>query len=127
MLSRSLSAWGKAILVRQEAVEPVENPPRPACISRAIRMFRGRGGSLSLIFELRDYSVVVKQRAASPNSWRREIYRAGRSTPIKSVRHFESMVSATREGKVELKLLLDNRTNSILDGATAPSVPANPT
>jgi hypothetical protein len=29
-----------------------------------------------------DYSVVVKLRAPPPNSWRWEIYRAGRRTPI---------------------------------------------
>ncbi len=35
-----------------------------------------------LHFDRADYSVVVKNRAPPPNSWRWEIYRAGRSSPI---------------------------------------------
>jgi hypothetical protein len=59
-------------------------------------------------FDRTDYSVVVKHRANPPNSWRWEIYRAGRSSPIKqSLRYFETMVAASREGKEALKRLLD--------------------
>jgi hypothetical protein len=39
-----------------------------------------------------DYSVVVKRRAPPPNSWRWEIYRAGRRSPIEqSSVYFETM------------------------------------
>jgi hypothetical protein len=55
-----------------------------------------------------DYSVVVKHRANPPNSWRWEIYRAGRSSPIKqSLVYFPTMVTAKRAGKEALKQLLD--------------------
>jgi hypothetical protein len=33
-------------------------------------------------FDYSDYSVVVKNRGSPPNSWKWEIYRAGRSNPI---------------------------------------------
>ena len=33
-------------------------------------------------FDDSDYSVVVKNRGSLPNSWKWEIYRAGRSNPI---------------------------------------------
>src|SRR6516162_4096192 len=33
-------------------------------------------------FDDSDYSVVVKNRGSPPNSWKWEIYRAGRSNPI---------------------------------------------
>ena len=36
-----------------------------------------------LRFDRTDYSVVVKNRAPPPGSWKWEIYRAGRSSPIK--------------------------------------------
>ena len=36
-----------------------------------------------LHFDRTDYSVVVKNMAPLPNSWKWEIYRAGRSSPIK--------------------------------------------
>src|SRR5580704_13531918 len=36
-----------------------------------------------LHFDRTDYSVVVKNRAPPPSSWKWEIYRAGRSSPIK--------------------------------------------
>jgi hypothetical protein len=55
-------------------------------------------------FDRTDYSVVVKHRA-SPR-W--EIYRAGRSSPIKqSMVYFPTMVTAKRAGKEALKQLLD--------------------
>lgn len=54
-----------------------------------------------------DFSVVVKNRAPPPKSWRWEIYRAGRSSPIEhSKDFFESMTEANRAGKVALRLLL---------------------
>ena len=54
-----------------------------------------------------DFSVVVKHRAPPPKSWRWEIYRAGRSSPIEhSEILFESMTEANRAGKVALRLLL---------------------
>jgi hypothetical protein len=60
-----------------------------------------------LHFDRTDYSVVVKNRAPPPNSWRWEIYRAGRSSPIKSSGYFQTMVTANRAGKAALKELLD--------------------
>jgi hypothetical protein len=61
-----------------------------------------------LHFDPTDYSVVVKHRAAPPNSWRWEIYRAGRSSAIKtSLDCFHTMVEARRAGKEALNKLLD--------------------
>ena len=55
-----------------------------------------------------DYSVVVKNRAPPPNSWRWEIYRAGRSNPIgSSPIFFGSMAAANKAGRAALKELLD--------------------
>jgi hypothetical protein len=54
-----------------------------------------------------DFSVVVKNRASPPKSWRWEIYRAGRSSPIEHSKiFFESMTEANRAGKAALNLLL---------------------
>ena len=62
-----------------------------------------------LHFDRTDYSVVVKNRAPLPNSWRWEIYRAGRSSPIKqSSIYFDSMATANRAGKEALRQLLIN-------------------
>jgi hypothetical protein len=61
-----------------------------------------------LHFDRTDYSVVVKNRAPPPNSWRWEIYRAGRSSPIEqSSVYFHTMATANRAGKEALKQLLD--------------------
>ena len=58
-------------------------------------------------FDDTDYSVVVKNRAPLPSSWRWEIYRAGRATPIgHSPAFFHTMAGANKEGKVALKQLL---------------------
>jgi hypothetical protein len=55
-----------------------------------------------------DYSVVVKRRAPAPNSWRWEIYRAGRQSAIEqSSVYFQTMTMASRAGKEALKQLLD--------------------
>jgi hypothetical protein len=65
-----------------------------------LRMIRFR-------FDETDYSVVVKNRARPPNSWRWEIYRAGRSSPItQSPVFFRTMVTANKVGKAALKELL---------------------
>jgi hypothetical protein len=54
-------------------------------------------------------SVVVKKRAPLPNSWRWEIYRAGRSSPIEqSSVYFDSVATANRAGKEALQQLLIN-------------------
>jgi hypothetical protein len=59
-------------------------------------------------FDESDYSVVVKNRARPPNSWRWEIYRAGRSNPIgQSPVYFRTMAAASKAGKAALKQLLD--------------------
>lgn len=58
-------------------------------------------------FDDADYSVVVKNRAPAPNSWKWEIYRAGRASPIKqSPVFFRTMAAANKAGKAELKQLL---------------------
>jgi hypothetical protein len=58
-------------------------------------------------FDDSDYSVVVKNRAAPPNAWRWEIYRAGRSNPIgRSPTLFPTMAAANKAGKAALKQLL---------------------
>jgi hypothetical protein len=58
-------------------------------------------------FDDTDYSVVVKNRAARPNSWGWEIYRAGRSIRIgQSPRIFRTMRAAHKAGKAALKELL---------------------
>lgn len=54
-----------------------------------------------------DFSVVVKHRAPPPKSWRWEIYRAGRKSPIEQSRVlFDSMTEARRAGKIALQLFL---------------------
>ena len=60
-----------------------------------------------LRFDETDYSVVVKNRAPLPNSWKWEIYRAGRWSPIgQSAIFFHTMAAANKAGKVALKQLL---------------------
>jgi hypothetical protein len=55
-----------------------------------------------------DYSVVVKNRGSPPNSWRWEIYRAGRSSPIvQSPIFFHTVAAANKAGKAALKQLLN--------------------
>jgi len=54
-----------------------------------------------------DFSVVIKNSAPPPKSWRWEIYRAGRTSPIdRSKTYFETMVEANRAGKRALASLL---------------------
>jgi hypothetical protein len=61
-----------------------------------------------LHFDRTDYSVVVKNRAPPPSSWKWEIYRAGRSSPVKqSSVYFHTVVTANRAGKEALQQLLD--------------------
>ena len=60
-----------------------------------------------LHYDRSDYSVVVKNRASSPKAWRREIYRAGNTNPIKrSSIYFDTTASARRAGKDALTELL---------------------
>jgi hypothetical protein len=55
-----------------------------------------------------DYSFAVKRRAPPPKSWKWEIYRAGRTSPIEQSKvYFETMTTASRAGKEALKQLLD--------------------
>jgi hypothetical protein len=55
-----------------------------------------------------DYSFVVKRRAPPPNSWRWEIYRAGRGSAVaQSPAFFPTMTAASKAGKEALKQLLD--------------------
>jgi hypothetical protein len=61
-----------------------------------------------LHFDRTDYSVVVKNRAPPPSPWKWEIYRVGRSSPVKqSLVYFHTIVTANRAGKEALKQLLD--------------------
>lgn len=63
--------------------------------------------NIRIMIDHADFSVVVKHRAPPPKSWRWEIYRAGRTSPIEhSEIFFESMTEANRAGKVALRLLL---------------------
>jgi hypothetical protein len=55
-------------------------------------------------FDPSDYSFVVKIRAGPPKPWVWEIYRAGRSGPVKrSPIFFETMAEASKEGKKALE------------------------
>jgi hypothetical protein len=74
-------------------------------------VFGGHRANESLMdklnFDETDYAAVVKNRAAPPNSWRWEIYRAGRTSPIgQSPIFFRTMAAANKAGKVALKQLL---------------------
>jgi hypothetical protein len=62
---------------------------------------------MSILFDPTDFSVVVKNRAPPPKSWRWEIYRAGRKSPIEcSSVLYGTVEAATRAGKEALKQLL---------------------
>jgi hypothetical protein len=55
-----------------------------------------------------DYSVVVKLRAPPPASWRWEIYRAGRQSPVEQASvYFHTRAAASRAGREALGKLLD--------------------
>jgi len=65
--------------------------------------------NISPMIDHEDFSVVVKHRAPPPKSWRWEIYRAGRSSPIDhSEVFFESMTEANRAGKAALQAMLSD-------------------
>jgi hypothetical protein len=54
-----------------------------------------------------DFSVVIKNHASPPKSWRWEIYRAGRASPIeRSASFFETTAEANHAGKRALASLL---------------------
>jgi hypothetical protein len=57
-------------------------------------------------FDRTDYSVVLKNRARMPRSWRWEIYRAGRQNPVAHSLEFFDLRSAT-EGKAALGRLME--------------------
>ena len=64
-----------------------------------------------------DFSVVVKHRAPPPKSWRWEIYRAGRKSPIEQSKVlFDSMTEARRAGKVALQLFLSEFPTDVHSG-----------
>jgi hypothetical protein len=55
-----------------------------------------------------DYSLAVRLNKKPANSWRWEIYCAGKSTPVRrSAGHFTTMGAATRAGKEALSQFLD--------------------
>ena len=48
-------------------------------------------------FDPADYSVAVRRNRKPHNTWRWEIYGAGKSIPVqRSASHFETMAEATR-------------------------------
>jgi hypothetical protein len=54
-----------------------------------------------------DYSIAVRRNRKPLNSWRWEIYRPGKSTPVERSRdHFQTMAEATRAGKEALQRLV---------------------
>jgi hypothetical protein len=59
------------------------------CMLRAMRS----------LFNQTDFSVVVKNRAPPPKSWRWEIYRAGRNSPIERSSVFYETVAAAQPGR----------------------------
>jgi hypothetical protein len=60
-----------------------------------------------MIIEHDDFSVVIKNRGLPPKTWRWEIYRAGRRSPIEHSKiFFESATEANRAGKAALRLML---------------------
>jgi hypothetical protein len=62
---------------------------------------------MSNLFDQTDFSVVVKNHAPPPKSWRWEIYRAGRKSPIEcSSILYATVEAANRAGKQALKELL---------------------
>lgn len=85
---------------------PCDFPMKP---NRAMNQASSRNSPMDEPpFDRTDYSVVVKHRAPAPNSWKWEIYRAGRLSPIRqSTSYFPTMVAAIREGKEALKQLLE--------------------
>jgi hypothetical protein len=89
---------GTGIFTRSRSINPLPN----------LLLHTGATTMDRLHFDRADYSVVVKNRAPPPNCWRWEIYRAGRSSPVKqSSVYFHTMVAANRAGKEALKQLLD--------------------
>jgi hypothetical protein len=61
------------------------------------------------MLEHSDFSVVVKHRAPPPSSWRWEIYRAGRTSPIdRSETFFTTMSEAQRAGTKALRSMLSD-------------------
>ena len=57
-------------------------------------------------FDDSDYSVVVKNRGSPPNSWKWEIYRAGRATAVEqSATFFPTVPAAHKAGKAALARL----------------------
>jgi hypothetical protein len=88
----------------QKTFAPAASSPQHAlaffrCTAHKDRMSR---------FDRSDFSVVVKLRAPPPKSWRWEIYRAARSSPVQqSAMCFETMVEAQRAGKEALEEYLE--------------------
>jgi hypothetical protein len=54
-----------------------------------------------------DFSIVVKNMGCPPNSWKWEIYRAGRNSPVKQSKiYFSTNTEANRAGKKALNSFL---------------------
>jgi hypothetical protein len=55
-------------------------------------------------FDPADYSIAVLRNRKPANSWRWQIYAAGKSIPVeRSPANFETMAEATRTGKAALQ------------------------
>src|ERR1700751_1045836 len=67
------------------------------CMLRAMRS----------LFDQSDFSVVVKNRAPPPKSWRWEIYRAGRNSPIEcSSILYETVAAGSRVGEQAVRVVV---------------------
>ena len=65
------------------------------------------GGVVREHFVPAGYSVAVRRNRKPSDSWRWEIYRAGKSIPVeRSQDYFQTMAAATRAGKAALQQLV---------------------
>jgi hypothetical protein len=55
-----------------------------------------------------EYTLAIKNKGRPPRVWRREIYAAGKSKPVRQSDFFETMSAATRGGKAALAELQAN-------------------
>jgi hypothetical protein len=106
------------LLSHETCARKVEPPPPRQLTSRESSMARAARSTARnvvssftmthlLRYERADYSVVVKNRAPPPKSWRWEIYRAGNAGPIKlSSIYFDARI--LREKRLADKYQDDN-------------------
>ena len=56
-----------------------------------------------------DYGLAIKNKGSPPKPWRWEIYRGGKSKPVRQSEFFATMSEATRTGKLALAELRAKR------------------